>query len=313
MVITRGGAWKYTYLLPRGMEFPAGATAYVEVTDRSGAVLTQILGTLGEKLDRFDFIADNLEDIRAGSNWELFVTFDDGNGEHTYKTRYGRVVRREASFPLKPVVTDIFGGAVLEDPLDRSDIGPRWITKHGQIGMHPKDDPAPVSWAMAARSAEFFFPLTLWDKAAAMWYAQAPSDEIQIEFGLLYGGAGETTIVIASNYSMTNYFGITFEDNGFGSQTIQGVLGTGPITYTKLGSDSSEEQEAEGREYKLIWSKDSNLFTLKRGSSNLMSIANTGGMVVSGLGHRYCGVIFKGSFFSTGPQLYKWKIGPYVA
>lgn len=307
MVITRGGAWKYSYILPRGMEFPAGATSVVEVTDRSGAILLQVPGVLGPLMDRFDYVAENLETIRAGSNWELFVTFDDGGGERTYKTRYGRVVRREASFPLRPVVSDIFGGAMLEDPLDRSDIGERWIVKNGQVGMHPQVSPAPVSWAMASRSAEFFFPLTLYDKSAALWYAQSTTDDIELEFGLLYGGAGETTVSICSNYAMTNYAGVIFKDNGFGSQTIQACRGTGPIVSVTYGPEYDEPQETSGRVYKLSYSTELNRITLKRGSSSLLTWADTGNTIVHGMGHRYFGVSFKGSFLSTGPRLFKWK------
>lgn len=311
MVITRGAAWKYSYILPRGMEFPEDATAYVEVTDRSGAVLLQITGLLGEKLDRFNFVANHLEDIPAGSNWELFVTFSepygDGTAERTYKTRYGRVVRREASFPLKPVVADVFAQAMFEDPLDRSDVGPRWITKLGQIGMHPQTAPAPVSWAMASRSAEFFFPLTLFDTSAALWYAQANSDDISLDFSLLDGGAGITTIVVCSNYSMSNYMGVQFSDDGFGNKRVQPVTGTGPVTTTLQGSSANETIPNTGLDYNLSFASSTKKLTLKRGSTTLTSWIDSGNTIAHGLGHRYFGVAFRASFLSTGPRLYKWK------
>lgn len=301
MVLTRDGVWRDTYRAVG--DLPLDTAAWVQVTDRSGGVLATLDGDVGA--NRVDWTIDpaELADIPAGSNFEMFIETEEG----VHKVRYGRVVRREVAFPLAPTSSDMFDAVMYEDQLQRSEPGPYWIPKYGKVGMFTQADPKP-DFAMAVRNADFFLPLPLWADAAVLWYAPARSDTVEITFGLVPAGAGQTTIVLASNYQMTSYLGIMFDTNP-ATDIVRCVTGTGPIATVNQGASVNHNIATNGGIYTVKYSLPLNTMSLYVGSNltPLIEFEDTSHLATHGLGYQYFGASWQASLFESGPRMYYFK------
>lgn len=311
MVLTKGGALKYSYVLPRGMQFPEDAEGFIYFTDRAGGEyeFSPHVGELSEDLTRFSWLVDPqvLDHVPAGANFEVFVSFDDA----TYKVRYGRVVRKEAFFPLNPLTGVEPQPLMYEDDMQRSMPGPRWVAKQGRISMHDRGEEASPRWAMASRNAIDIFGagLNLYQSAAALWYAPTQSSTIEIAVGLLDGGDGDCTIVFNSNSSMTNFVGVRFRDPASGGDTIQVLTGTAWNEVSIVGSSVSTTIPNNGAVYRISYADTSNVVSVYLPGASSPSLTTTvSTSVPSGPGYRYVGGIWQGSFVTTGPLLYYWKV-----
>lgn len=304
MVITRDGVWKYSYILPRGMTFPEDSTGRVVVTDRAGATLAEFDGTPGDDSDRINFLVDaaDLEEVPAGSNWELFVTFDEGDGEHTYKVRYGRVVRREVTYPLNPITSefDPYQAVQYEDTLQRSTLGPRWSAKYGRANIFANPG---QRYGMSVNSV-------LFADAAVLWYAPVRSDTVSVTVGLRNPGAGKTTLVLCSNSSMTSYMGVMWE-TGIFNNYLRIVTGTGPITMAYQGSALAHSLAGGGATtyYTVKYSYAENKLSVYKGNdlTPIKEWEDVDNIVPHGLGRRYVGFNWQSSLLSTGVQATYFK------
>lgn len=306
MSITRDGVFRYTYHLP-GDTFPPGTAAYIVVTDRGGGELAQFEGVVSaNRVDWFEQ-PDMLEFIEDGSNYEVFVAVPP---EGTYKVQYGRVVRHEARYPLRPTNLEAFNAALYEDSLNREIVGPNWLAKKGKVAMHPvSNGDAPTNWALAVRNNPFFSPLTLFQQAGVIWYAPTRSDSVEITVGLLDGGNGDCTIVLCSNVTMTKWLGVRFHDALGSGDDIQVVLGGGPTTMGAVGGSYSHIVPDDGQTYRIRYDHGTRNVSVYIGSS-LTPVLETNTQSTSalhGLGYRYLGAVWNGSFDDTGPMLYYWK------
>jgi hypothetical protein len=307
MSVTRGGIWRHTYRLHGSETFPPGTISYITVTDRGGGEVAEFEGTVST--DKVEWLEqpDQMELVEDGHNFEVFVVVPP---EGTYKVQYGRVVRHEARYPLRPTNLDIFDAAIYEDTLNRQIVGPNWIAKKGKLGMHPVTaDGAPVSWALAVRNNPFFSPLTLWEAAGCIWYAPARSDSVEVTVGLLDGGNGYCTIVLASNVTMTKWLGVRFRDAAGSGDNIQVVLGTGPTTMSAVGSTYSHIVPDDGQTYRIRYDHGTKKVSVYIGASlePVLEYTDTSNVALHGLGYRYYGAVWNGSFDDTGPLIYYWK------
>lgn len=314
MVLTRDAVWKYTYVLPWGMEFPAGTSAEVRVTDRSSALLGIFEGEVGEREAKFLVDPDDHEHIPAGANFEIFVILPEG----PHKVRYGRVVRREVTFPLAPVATGKFTPMMFEDTFDRNAVGPYWTPKYGRVGMHPLTGVPASAFGMAVRNALNIFGqgLTLWQDAAVLWYSPVASDTIELKVGLatqpawLGTGDGECIVVICSNYTMKNWLGVRFRDAGLAGNSIQIVTGTGPIRYNTPGVPVSHTVPTSGQYYTIKYNHPTKMITVHIGNSATPALVWTdnANLVLHGAGHRYFGAAWNGSAIHPGPAMFYFKV-----
>lgn len=335
LVLTKDGTLKYSYILPRGMEFPSGAEGYIRLTDRAGGEyqFSPHYGEPSEDMTKMLWQVESnaINHVPAGANFEVFISYEGS----TYKVRYGRVVRKEATYPLNPLSVEE-PPMMYEDDLQRNAPGTRWIAKAGQVSMHGISgitdliygNPSGTGYGMASRNVVDVFGagLNLFQNASAMWYAPVRSDSIEIAVGLTGGNMdGSCTVVFSSDYSMKNFLGVSFSDPGgtpiFNpdpSDTIQAVAATNWTpwnfdTMTRLGTGINYSMPSQGGKYKITYSPSAgiNVFTPSSSTTPALHVAasataNTG--AVSGAGYRYAGVIFTGSFVTTGPMLYYWKI-----
>lgn len=131
-VLSSGSTWSEPPILPAlGDTWPTGgqASAYAVFTDTTGAVLATITGTVAADAVLFQGIPHTQVDaIPAGANCEVFVTDSDGN---PYKIRYGRVIRREVTFPNAFSATAALSALAFSDTFQRSALGNYWTPVAG--------------------------------------------------------------------------------------------------------------------------------------------------------------------------------------
>lgn len=325
MILTAGGVFKYSYVLPAGMAFPSDAEGTIVFTDRAGGQyeFSPYEGELSEDFTKMTWLVDSqlVNHVPSGANFEVFITFDD----HTYKVRYGRVVRKEVSYPLNPL-TGEQPALMYEDDLQRNMPGPHWVTKAGALSMHGPVAITEVSggtgYAMGPRNAADVFGagLSFFSSAAALWYAPLQSDSIEISAGIKDVGDGDITIVFGSNYAMTDFVGVRILDSGVEitsglnvivnpPDTIQVVTGTAWNSVSTVGSGITYDTPTTGGTYKITYSPTAGVKVYTPGGSTpALTRSVSGAGVKSGPGYRYTGVIFHGSLQTTGPILYHWKV-----
>lgn len=325
LILTRDGVLRYTYILPRGMSFPDDAEGELVFTDRAGGVyeFSPYAGELSEDMTKMTWLVDpqSHNHVPAGSNFEVFVSFDD----HTYKVRYGRVVRKEVSYPLNPLSVEQ-PALMYEDDLQRNMAGPHWVTKAGAMSMHPvsgvTDLTGGTGYAIGPRNVVDIFGagLSLFASSAALWYAPTHSDAIEISVGVKDVGDGDVTVVFGSNYAMTDFVGVRILDSGVQltsglnvivnpADTIQVVTGTGWNTVSTVGSGVTYDTPNSGGKYTITYSPTAGVKVFAPGGTTpILSRSVSGAGVKSGPGYRYTGLIFHGSLVTTGPVVYYWKV-----
>ena len=349
--MSKGGVLKYSYILPKSMTFPVGSTALIVFSDRAGGVYElgdQKLGSISADRTTFTWLISEVltNQVAAGDNFEVFINI----GSDTYKVRYGRVVRKQVSYPLNPISVAA-PPLMYEDDLQRNVPGPRWLVKHGGVSMqsvnfnYSGQTPSSVTrFCMASRNAVDVFgnTLNLFSKATVQWYAPMQSDEIEILARAVDVGDGDCTFIFASNSSMSSWLGVRITDpNGAGTDFIQVVRGTSPVppTFSVFGGGAGAEEAAVGLTrigstanfntqlasagatstytYKIVYSGSAKTVTVFTPASTTTaalttSLASTAG-IFTGAGYRYTGLMFNGSLVTTGPKVFYWKAKDIVA
>lgn len=312
MILTQDGVFKTESKAPTGMSFPAGTYGTIVVKDRAGgeyegSPFVGDVNTAGTAVE-WTIEPDNHNHIPEGANYEKFV-FVDGL---PYKREYGRVARKQVEFPLHPgsVITPI---RLFEDDLQRNQVGPQWISKFGRPGMHNPVRTDEIDFAMAARNSIDIFGigLSLWQQTAVLWYAPLTTDSVEVTVGLCDGGNGNTTIVLCSNYAMTEFLGVRFHDSVLdGEDEIQIVTGKAWNSLTQQGAGFGHVGSSvpdDGHIYTLRYNHAEGKIDVIYEDLVILSWTDTSGVVKHGAGFRYLGAIFQGTFIDTGPLMYYWK------
>lgn len=314
VVLTRDGSLKYTYLLPAGMLFPSGTTGILVFTDRAGGVYEapfEAVADADNKRMEWVIRPADLNSIPAGANFEVYVYLPDDDGPLPYKVRYGRVARKEAEFPLSPILS-YAPPLMYEDTLQRSQPGPRWVVKSGRLGMHDGRASA-FDYSMAARNnVQLFGPgVSVFATAAALWYAPTQGDSIELTAGILDGGDGDTTVVLSSNYAMTSFMGVRFRDAGAlnGPDRVEIVTGSAWNNLAVQGGAFNHIVPDGGNYYTIRYNNNTRVLTVSiNGGSNVLSWNDTSAIVPHGAGFRYTGMVYNASLLDTGPRLFYWKV-----
>lgn len=338
LILTRDGALKYSYILPRGMEFPDGSEGFISFTDPAGGEydLSPHEGEVSDDSTKINWLIEPqlINHVPAGANFEVFTVVDG----ITYKVRYGRVVRKEVSYPLSPLSVETTP-VMYEDDMQRNMPGPRWTVKGGALAMYDIDPTPQTKWAMSARNLVDVFGvgIPLFSSAGALWYTPMQSDSIEISLSFRPGSEGGTTIVFASNSSMTDYLGVRFSVNN-GLLDLANWLGFSPLTasqvqvvkgsaWNNMGAVGSAASMSTPmidpplgvtygdttRNFKITYSRQSNQVVVYQNNSSGSPVAILTTSVASaaagfGAGYRYTGVVFAGTLLTSGPRLYYWKV-----
>jgi hypothetical protein len=346
MILTEGGVLKYSYVLPRGMEFPTGSEAYIEFSDRAGGVYElgdYKYGTVSDDLTTATWVIGDVltNQVAAGDNFEVFVNIDGD----IYKVRYGRVVRKQVSYPLNPI-TVASPPLLYEDDFQRNVPGPRWLVKHGgvsmtQLAFSGGNAALGTKYTMAARNAVDIFgnTLSLFSKASVRWYAPMTSDSIDISVKLVSGAAnndGECFIVFASNSDMTRWLAVRISDPSTAwvrtADNIQVVMGRNtsePPTFDALLTGYTPAVDEIGAfvnydtpyfnqptantfTYRVVYDGTGvtpfvSVYTPASTATPALTTSLASTNFYKGAGYRYCGLMFNGSLVTPGPRVFSWR------
>lgn len=303
MVITRDGVWDNRMLSPDRENWPVGTTARIEVTDRSGADLATFNTTPVGNTIRFVVDPADLAELPDGANFEMFVTIHDDELDEdlTYKVRYGRVVRREVTFPANPVNSSVYNAALYTDSVGlRDTLGPFWVQKANKTVMH---DNTIFSKPFGMGNDFFFF-----DKSATHWYAPLRSDSVKVQVSIMKVGGGQVVVALCSNYGMTDWIGVLFDCTANTVRPVTGSIG-GPTEWTNQSTTVSQVVTDTPDTYTVWYDFPTNTIRLFHGSSltPLFTWEDLTNVVAHGEGNRYTGLIYRGSLLSAGPQVSYWS------
>lgn len=299
---------KHRWSLPTGQSFPSDATGKITLTDRAGGVYDEFEGEISADARHIDWLVqpELLSEVPSGANFETFITYDD----NIHKVQYGRVVRREVAFPLNPVNIPT-PPYMFEDDMQRSHVGPRWVSKYGRVAMHDSNEDG--VYGMGARNNVSLFGanLTMWEKASVLWYAPMNGDTVEITVRMCDGGDGSTTIVLCSDYAMKKFMGVNFNDPESGTDTIRVVTSVNGMDNLVIQGSSVNHvvPAAPGNLYTLRYSIASNTLQcfINDDTTPTLSWTDTSNIIPHGLGRRYVGGIWKAGFVNPGPLLHYFK------
>jgi len=348
LILSEDGVLKYSYVLPRGMTFPTGSEAYIEFSDRAGAVYNlgdYKYGSMSDDLTTFTWVIGSVltNQVAAGENFEIFVNIEGD----IYKVRYGRVVRRQVSYPLNPITVES-PPLLYEDDMQRNIPGPRWLAKYGNVSMNTLtfgggNTSFGTKYVMGARYTADIFgnSLALFSKASVLWYAPMRTDSVDISVKVVSGAAnndGECFIVFASNSSMTRWLAVRISDPSTGwtrtadnIQVVAGFYTAEPPTFDALltnytpgvgeiGSYVSydtpyyNQSAANTFTYRVVYdaaltnpTPSVSVYTPASTTTPALTTSLVNSGFIRGAGYRYCGLMFNGSLLTAGPRVFSWK------
>jgi hypothetical protein len=181
----------------------------------------------------------------------------------------------------------------------------------------------------------FGLALNLFSKASVLWYAPMTSDNIEISVKVVAGETtgnsdGDCVIVFASNSSMNSWLGLRIRDpGGTGTDTLQFVQGSTEVPsdvdtntgVTVIGSSAtydsitSNAATSSTYTYRITYNGTSSgtnpnsvsLYTPASTSTAALTTSIASTSFKKGAGYRYTGLMFTGSFITTGPRVFYWK------
>jgi hypothetical protein len=287
--MSRGKLFQRVYKVPYVL--PDGTSAQIVITDAAGATLATFDGDVEGNTITFTEFATDTDLIPHGSNYDFSIAYPD-TGEDS-PIEYGLVIRKEPRFTL---LAPDDSSDPLKFEMDFSFatiLGPKWVVKAGQpviVGNQPA--------LPNAASANWLF----FQSAAMLYYAPVNGDDITINVKLLNPGAGKTTIVCCSDYSMDSYLGVQFE-SGLSNNFVHMVTGSGPLSMTSYSSVSNTVLNNDT--YQIKFNSLSNTLQVFKNGSNgaLATLTDSVGVVPHGLGQRYFGASWQGSLISGGVEI----------
>jgi hypothetical protein len=348
LILSKDGSLKYSYVLPRGMTFPTGSEATIAFSDRAGGTYNigdYKYGSMSDDLTTFTWVIGSVltNQVVAGDNFEVFVNVDGDS----YKVRYGRVVRKQVSYPLNPI-TVTSPPLFYEDDMQRNVPGPRWLAKYGGVSMNKLtfgggNTSFGSRYVMGARYQADIFgnSLSLFSKASVLWYAPMRTDSVDISVKVASDAAnrdGECFIVFASNSSMTRWLAVRISDPSTGwtrtadnLQVVAGFYTAEPPTFdalltnytpaiSEIGSFVNydtpyyNQGTANTFTYRVVYdgaltnpSPSVSVYTPASTTTPALTTSLTSSGFISGAGYRYCGLMFNSSIATAGPRVFSWK------
>jgi hypothetical protein len=148
----------------------------------------------------------------------------------------------------------------------------------------------------------------LFTKAAALRTTQMASDSAKITITAGRYDSGKLVVVLCSNTAMTNWMGIQM-NSGLFDNTVDVVVGTGPITYTPVGTRQWQFTPT-GEVLSFYYDHPTKTIGCYPGhnlSNPIIEWADDTNMVGHGVGHRYTGFVWETSLLAKGIQPMRWE------
>lgn len=302
VILSRGGIWnpephEPPYLVAKpGEEFPKNSYATIEFTDTTGATILTLDGEVTSDAIRFVGDPDDIDAVPAGANFE--VTLDTLAGPR--KLRYGKVIRREATYfppPAVNVTPMAFG-----DNFQRTALGRKWIAVLGRTKII---DNSALSLPNGATVDGAFFT-----KSAIRYYQPFTTDSIRMNVTVqnpLHLMSGKTSFVVAADANMSSGLAMQLETGIANNWIHMGVL-NGPTSVTYEGGSVSNSADS-GDNYTISYTDATKTLAVYKGTSldPLATWVDDTGIVPHGPGYRYVGFIFEASLITAGIQVSSWS------
>lgn len=306
VTLSRGSDSLYQVIADVNAPYPDDATCAVVFMNTSGDVGATVPGSVVNSGTRsciqFLIPKATADTIAAGYNFETFLYYSDGT---TIKLRYGKVVRREATFQYPP------SQASAAPALTYSDI---FANKTGQ----PGNLYAILSGGVTIVDNSLFDAANALSLNIGALYAQGAvriarasnTDSVSFSVQVKPGGAGITILGICANTNLTNYVGLKLDAN-INKSSI--VVGSAPLTAAEVSSEVSDTVETNDVYLINYNNQTKTVRVYKNGSATpLLTWIDTSNRVVHGQGYRYPMFAFDSSLLSPGPQIIEWEYSDYA-
>lgn len=293
VVLTSGGMWTHVIHADPGTAWPEGTT-YTRFLDSAGGVINQLDGTVTGALITYEHPPEETDDIPAGAGFETFLVTDD---DKPYKIRYGRVIRKEVTFPNSPADTNIYHALQFADGFQRTALGSKWVQVAGRTSIHANAAPKP-------RGVGNDFGL-LYASSAIRFFQPFNGDTVKTAVTMLNPSFGKTTMILCANQTLTSYLGVQF-DTLSNPDKFHVVIGTGPTTMVAQNSVSGVIADYD--RYQVVYDALTDTVSMYKGDSLTPSMTweDETHVVPHGPGYRYVGFSWQADLFTTGPQLTNW-------
>lgn len=298
VVLTRGGQWTQQIFADPGTAWPTG-TAYAIFYDSAGGVITSLDGVVTDLAVTFDSPPADTDGVPAGAGFEVFLTTTGG----TYKLRYGKVVRKEVTFPDAPGSQASFAALQYRDTFQRTALGSRWVAVDGRTSIFTGTNPYGVGPNIGL----------LYQHSSIRYYAPLNGNSVRSTATLLNPGAGKTTMVFCADQNFTSYLGVQFDTTTSPNHIRIGV-GSSPTTITQkaISNDTLSDHDR----YMAFYDELTKTTYVYKGSdlTPTLSWPDVNDEVPHGPGYRYLGFCWQADLITTGPLITDWlaqdSVGP---
>lgn len=308
VTLSRGSDSPYQVIADVNDPYPSNATCAVIFMNTSGDVAANVVGEIvnsgTQSVVQFLIPKEVADNIAGGYNFETFLYYNDGNNT-TIKLRYGKVIRREATFLYPPTVSDTVQALTYSDNFANKKGQPGSMYAILTGGVTIVDNSLfSVPNALSLNIGAFFA------KGAVRIARAVNTDSVSFSVQMKPGGAGTTVLGICGNTNLTNYLGLQLNANTNKSSI---VVGTAPNTVSEVSSEVSDTV-ATNDVYLINYNNQTKTVNVyKNGSSTpLLTWVDSLNRVVHGQGYRYPMFGFDASLLSPGPQILEWEYSDYA-
>jgi hypothetical protein len=291
VVLSAGGMWVKEIKPDVGTQWPDGTT-YTRFLDSAGGLIAQLDGTVTPQAISYEGTPDDTDVIPAGAGFETFLVTDS----KPYKIRYGRVIRKEVTFPNSPAVNTQFQALQFADTFQRSALGSKWVPVSGRTAIFTNGGGKP-------RGVGNNYTL-LYNASSIRYFQPFNGDSIRSSVTLLNPGAGKTTLILSANQNFTSFLGVQFDTTG--ADKLRVVIGSGPTSMTAQTEVSVTIADFD--RYMAFYDELTNTVSVYKGASLTPTLTWTDefNTVPHGPGYRYVGFAWQASLLTTGPQITNW-------
>lgn len=300
LYLSKDATFVESIVLRVGQSYPAGTSAQIIIRDDEEIALATWTGTVAGTVASFNQTdPDALNAIPHGAKFDLMINYANGNA---VKHSYGRVVRSENRYPLVPTQDTTQYALQFSDTFDRAYVGKYWVPRSAGNAITIHDNPLTIPNTLGPN-------YSLFNSAAALWYAPMNTDSVTLTVSMLYVGDGKCTIVLCSDYSMTTWLGVQFT-TGLFQDKIRVVKGTGPTTFNDApGMSPVSNLVSNGDNYVIKYNNQSRVLTCYKNTSlsPIITWTDSSNTIANGPGYRYTGIVWNTSLFTPGAEPSAWS------